>query len=191
MQAIPRFPVISRPLPALLIAALLLGCQTDSVPRAPEAPTDEPRAAAAPSEVLCPLCEKPIPPGHEVLLFAAGTAPVPYRCIHCALTVQAAATPPNTVRALSSLSNTEITIRREPDGWTVMPSTAVFLILPEEGGECMDRHRVFADRDEYDRYLTAHPELPAATAVPFTIHQLARLLAAGLPVQGNPPPTRR
>lgn len=177
----------ARALISLSLATLLLGCQTNQPSRPPAAVSDDPRAAAAASESLCALCDKPIPPGAEVLLLAADAPPVPYRCIHCALTAQAAAAPATTVRARAPLTNTEITIRRERDGWSVAPSTAVFLSLPEEGGECMDRHRVFADRAEYDRYLVAHPELPRGTAVPYTIDQLADLLASGLPVDGIRP----
>jgi len=169
------------------IACLSISCQSEPPKRAPGAASNDPGATAARTKAFCALCEKPIPAGREVLLVAANAKPQPYRCIHCALTAQAAAAPPSTVTVRSPVSNTEITIRRGEGGWSVTPSTAVFLSLPEESGECMDRHRAFSDREEYQHYLIAHPELPTAQAVPYTIDRLADLLAFGLPPNGIRP----
>ncbi len=144
--------------------------------------TSEPSGAA-----LCILCEKPIPEGKEVMLVMADGQSQPYRCIHCALTAQAAAPPPSTITVHAPLSNTAITIRRGESGWSVSPATTVFLSLPEEQGECMDRHCAFPDQDEYLRYLDFHFELSRAAAVPYTIDQLADLLASGLPTGGIRP----
>lgn len=137
-------------------------------------------------ETLCALCQKPIPTGGEVRLEADGGSSV-YRCVHCALTVQAADAGSSTVRAHSPLSEQEIEIRRGEEGWSVSPATVVFLSLPEQKGECIDRHRAFVDAAEYERYLDAHPELPTDGAVPYTIDQLADLLASGLPPGGIRP----
>ena len=168
-------------LAALGLVGPLTSCHSGPTERSPASgETQQP-------EALCALCEKPIPAGKEVVLVTAGMAATPYRCVHCALTAQAAGSSPSTVRVRSPLSNTEITIRRGQEGWTVTPSTAAFLSLPEELGECMDRHRAFPDRDEYQRYLVAHPELPSANAVPYTIDRLAELLASGLPPSGIRP----
>jgi len=155
------------------VAGALLSCRQD---------TPEPRA-----ETICVLCEKPIPEGKEVFLVTADGQSQPYRCIHCALTAQAAAPPPSTITVHAPLSKTAITIRRDEQGWSVNPAAAVFLSLPEEEGECMDRHCAFPDQDEYRRYLDAHPELSSTAAVPYTIEQLADLLASGLPAGGIRP----
>ncbi|RMG07671.1 MAG: hypothetical protein D6731_23295 [Planctomycetota bacterium] len=178
---------VHAPLALLGVVCLLVSCRSGAPERAPGPSSNGPGAAAVGSEALCALCEKPIPAGKEVLLVAANGESQPYRCVHCALTAQAATSPPSTVTLRSPLSNTEITIRRGKNGWSVAPSTAVFLSLPEAGGECVDRHRAFPDRDEYRRYLSAHPELPTAKAVPYSIDRIAELLAAGLPATGIRP----
>ena len=158
----------------LLVVTLgLLACRQE---------TSEPRG-----EALCLLCEKPITEGKEVFLVKADGQSQPYRCIHCALTAQAAAPPPSTITVHAPLSQIAITIRRGEKGWSVNPATAVFLSLPEEGGECVDRHCAFPDQDEYLRYLDSHHELSRAAAVPYTIDQLADLLASGLPTGGIRP----
>ena len=171
-----KTPVV---LAILGIACLLVSCRSN--------PPEGKHAAESPAEAQCALCEKPIPAGTEVVLVTAAGESTPYRCIHCALTAQAATPPPSTVRTHSPLSATEITIRRGEDVWTVSPATAVFLSLAEEGGECMDRHRAFPDRGEFERYLDTHPEFPRASAVPYTIDRLAELLASGLPSGGIRP----
>jgi hypothetical protein len=146
-------------------------------------PTDSP----APAERSCALCEKPIAPGEEVFLDTDEAGSTAYRCVHCALTAQAATEQPSSIRTRSPLSDAPITIRHDLDGWSVTPASTVFLSLPEEGGECMDRHRAFSGPDEYEHYLEAHPELSADTAVPYRIEQIAELLAAGLPPDGIRP----
>lgn len=170
---------LRRLLPLLGLAGLV-SCQADTQGRRP---ADAPEGKVS----MCALCEKPVPAGQEVLLVTADGASTPYRCIHCALTAQGAAPPPTSVRVRSPLANAEVLVRRTETGWSVVPASAVFLSLPESEGECMDRHRAFPDADEFRRYLDAHPELPRAAAVPWTIDRLADLLASGLPAGGIRP----
>jgi len=173
----------------LVVASFLLSCASGPPDRTDTATSD---AVAAPEPqvgALCKLCAKPIPAGKEVFLVTKNAAPEPYRCVHCALTAQAAAPPPSVIRVRSPLTDTEITIRRDAEGWSVTPPTAVFLSLPEADGECMDRHRAFPDRDEYQRYLAAHPELPSADAVPYTIDRPSRW-PPGLRLVGSDPTHR-
>ena len=144
-------------------------------------------STAAGAVVLCELCAKPIPEGEGALLSESASKARPFRCVHCALTAQAEGSSPSTVTVRSPISKTEVSIRRGLDGWTVFPETAVFLSLPEEAGECLDRHRAFPDQSEYRRYLAERPELPAKIAVPYTIDRLAELLVSGLPAGGVRP----
>lgn len=156
----------------VVAAAALAACQAAEPP-------------PAPASSVCAMCQKPIPAGDEVWLTAGESKPKPYRCIHCALTAQSQAPVPCTVEARTPISQTTITIHHDAAGWHASPSTAVFLSLPEMQGECVDRHRPFADEAEFRRYLAEHPELPAAGAVPYTIAQLAELLASGRPGDGG------
>lgn len=167
------------------LAAAMSSCRSPA-PNAP-VPTDAAGTRASVPVQLCALCRKPIPPGEEAVLVSADGKSEAFRCVHCALTAQAATPPPSRIHVRSPLSRTEITIERSSTGWRVSPSAAVFLSLPEKGGECMERHRAFPDREEYAKYLAAHPELPRDEAIPYTIGDLARLLMAGLPANGVRP----
>ena len=66
-------------------------------------------------------------------------------------------------------------LRRKASAWSAEPSTAVFMILPEEGGECLDRHQSFADEAELRRSVAGR-DVKA-----YTIGQVAEMLAAGRP----------
>ena len=158
------------------LLCFLPACRSDSSPQ-----------AASHEVQLCSLCNKPIRPGEEVVLVDGNGNRSAFRCVHCALTAQAAAAPPSAIATHSPLSKTAVTIRRDTEGWSITPVSAVILSLPEEAGECVDRHRVFPDRNEFQRYMDAHPELPRDDAVPYTIDRLAHLLATGLPQDGIRP----
>jgi len=176
------------------LAGILLfmpgGCQAPDETKTAAA-TSLPPAAVATSKpqpaANCPLCQKPIPRGHEVWLAREGSKPVAYRCVHCALTVQAASLEPSTIITSSPISGSKVTIQRTVAGFTIEPATAVFLSVPEEGGECMNRHKVFKNAGEYQQYLEQHPDLPRAKAHPYTINDLAAILAQGLPASGIRP----
>ncbi len=143
-------------------------------------PSDGPRAHD------CRLCEKPIPPGKEVPLLTSTGSVEFYRCIHCAMTAQAAAAGRSTIKARSLVSGTEILVEVNKGRWSVEPPTAVFLALPEEEGECMERHQAFVDASEYRHYLEQNSHLPAERAQAYTIDELSEILVAGLPRTGIP-----
>ena len=141
-------------------------------------------SAAVPSlgeEYSCRLCDKPIPSGKEIPRRTADDTLEHYRCIHCAITAQAAEGGAAEIATRSGVDGTPILIKIDADGWHVQPEGAVFLALPEEDGECMERHQAFVDRSEFDRYLDRKAGLPAAEAEAFSIDDLTELLVAGLP----------
>lgn len=135
------------------------------------------------------MCEKGIAPGESVRLRVgndttaiAAAATQHFRCINCALTTATNSSGAIEIATAAPESGTSITLRRTPAGqWSTTPANAVFLSLPEADGECIDRHRVFPNTSEFDAWLAAHPDLPAADATPFKIGELPKLLDAGKP----------
>lgn len=97
------------------------------------------------------------------------------RCIHCAFTAAERAAGDLEIRTRSGGAGAAVVLRRKASAWSAEPSTAVFMILPEEGGECLDRHQSFADEAEL-RGSTAGRDVKA-----YTIGQVAEMLAAGRP----------
>ncbi|HED64518.1 MAG TPA: hypothetical protein ENJ09_03075 [Planctomycetes bacterium] len=161
---------------ALVLTLLLLvaGCRTAS-------PSSTSPQSAHPT---CALCDKPIPDGKAVTLVLGDTTSF-YRCPHCALTAQAGLRERSVLHARSGVDGREIEVTHDGAAWEVEPRTAVFLSLPETAGECLQRHKAFTDEDEYERYLSDHPEFGALGPKPYTIDEIARVLAAGLPEDGS------
>ena len=79
-------------LPVILMAVL-------AVASVPSVASPKRTASAA---VRCALCDKPIQRGRETfLVFQDGTRET-YRCVHCALTAQAASDRPSQIRTRSA-----------------------------------------------------------------------------------------
>ncbi len=130
---------------------------------------------------LCELCKKPLVADKEVLVREDGRRHL-YRCVHCALTamknMQVAS-----AAAKSGLEKREITITKKADQWSVEPVSAVFLILPEAGKECVDRHKVFTNEAEFTNYLNSQPRLKALSPKKYTLSHLEEMIPAGQPVK--------
>jgi hypothetical protein len=132
-----------------LLAALLTAC-----------------AASLPESTAeaCPVCGKPVADGPEVRLWRAGEEGpgTRYRCFICPLMTGLSGSA-WIMRAASGLDAKPVTLRSDGQHVASDPPTAVALALPvTAGAECLDVHRVFADEDEFRRYMVLHPELPSA-----------------------------
>ena len=115
---------------------------------------------------LCPMCHKPVADGPEVRVVRSGEAEpgARYRCFLCPI-MEGKTGAAWRMRAVSGVDGRWVTVRVDGKIVVTEPATAVVLALPvEEGAECLDVHRVFADEDEFLRYVHAHPELREARA---------------------------
>jgi hypothetical protein len=135
---------------------------------------------ASDTRAACTVCAKPIPVGKGVSASVGDERRV-YRCIHCALTDVRDAPAAVTIEARTPLDGLPVRLTRRAGEWASDPPSTVFLILPERADECLDVHQPFRTRDEFDRYLAAHPELAPERPSPFTIGQYEELLRAGRP----------
>jgi len=135
----------------------------------------------------CNLCEKPIPPGKEVTLITAQGDRRYFRCAHCGLTAQASAGADSVLEIASGQSGAVVRVRKSASGWSAEPASAVFMSLPEEGGECMARHQAFPDQAEFERYLGHHPDLARHSPKAYTIAELSEILSGGLPADHKNP----
>jgi len=137
---------VSNSLARLLIASTtLLGCCALT-------------PSASPPE-LCPVCRKPVADGPEVRVLRAGEREpgTRYRCFVCPI-MQGEVGDVWTMRAVSGLDGRRVTFRVDHGRVISDPPTAVVLALEVgPGAECLDMHRVFADEDEFRRYVAAHP----------------------------------
>ncbi|MHC4844712.1 MAG: hypothetical protein ACYTCU_00980 [Planctomycetota bacterium] len=128
----------------------------------------------------CDLCKKVIPEGKGVAA-TVGDEDRDYRCIHCALTDIQDDPADVEIRATTPVDGADIRLTRAAGAWSSSPEATVFLILPERADECLDLHQPFADKDEFDRYLAAHPEVAAEGPVAYTIAQYEEIVVAGMP----------
>jgi len=160
---------------ALAVFFLVTGQRTARI-----APPERPAGAPAAD---CELCNKPLVRGKEVVVRNGGAQHL-YRCVHCALTAMAAMEEAR-AKAFSGQEHKSIEIMKKVKGWEVKPASAIFLVLPEAGDECIDRHQTFVDEGEFARYLKAHPQLEAKSPKKFTILHLAEMLEAGKAAGAN------
>lgn len=112
----------------------------------------------------CPVCHKPVADGPEVRVVRSGEREpgTRYRCFVCPI-MQGGTGKSWSMRAVSGLDGRSVTFRVDGDHVVTDPPTAVVLALEvESGAECLDVHRVFADEDEFRRYVQAHPAVKAA-----------------------------
>jgi len=139
------------------------------------------RGARAKS-TLCEMCHKPIVPARAVCLLdrATGTKHR-YRCVHCALVAMHSQFPRSQTTAPSGLTGRPIRIERLQSRWRSAPRSAVFLILKEKEGECLDRHQAFSSVQEYQRYLSKHPHLQALRPGLYRLDQIRKMIQAGMP----------
>lgn len=135
-------------------------------------------ASLAVGQEKCALCDKAILKGKGVSATIA-KAEKRYRCVHCALTAVKGAKDAVTIRAKTPLDWKSITLTRKAGAWSQKPKSTVFLILPERANECLDVHQPFASKNEFDRYLKAHPEIAKLKPKAYTIAQYEQLLEAG------------
>jgi hypothetical protein len=108
---------------------------------------------------LCPMCQKPVDDGPEVRVVRAGELGEGsrYRCFVCPI-MQGTTGEDWTMHATSGLDGKLVVFHVHGDTATSDPPTAVVLALPvAPGAECLDVHRVFVDRDEFERYAATHP----------------------------------
>ena len=138
-----------------------------------------PRQARSLPAGKCEMCGKPLV-ADKVVKVKVGEQQHRYRCVHCALTAmddmqQATAQVP------SGLDKKLVRITKQKDQWQVQPAAAVFLVLPETAGECIDRHLAFVDQAEFTRYLKIRPDLKALSPKQYRLTSLKEMLAAGRP----------
>lgn len=146
---------------ALLGAVFLLGCSRTVTPSL-RADTGGIVASAESGGIeLCELCLKPIVEAFAVVLETAGEGPAHnYRCIHCALVAaRDGFTGDLHLRATSAVAGTPVEWDRRDGNWEVTPASALVVALPEVNDECLGRHVVLADRDEFEAYAEDHPEV--------------------------------
>jgi len=132
-----------------------------------------------PLSAECELCKKPLAAGKEVVVQTEERHHL-YRCVHCALNAMMKMREAQ-ANLLSGLERKTLIITKKRGNLRVEPSSAVFLILPEAAGDCLDRHLAFAEEAEFSRYLENHPELKALSPKRFTIADLEEMLPAGRP----------
>lgn len=123
--------------------------------------------ATAPPETwpgVCPVCRKPVADGPEVRVLLPGNSGpgTRYRCFMCP--IMEGATPDAwTMRAVSGVDGKWVTFHVHGAHVDSDPPTAVVLSLPvRPGDECLDVHRVFADENEFRRYIALHPAMKDA-----------------------------
>jgi hypothetical protein len=153
---------------AFVLAALALSCGAPS------------SVSAASRPAACAFCEKPIPAGGGVQATVGGEARV-YRCIHCALTDIRDEPADVVIEGTTPLDGVAVRLTRHAGVWQSSPPTTVFLILPERAGECLALHQPFADLDEFERYLAAHPEIAEESPEAYPIARYDEIVRAGKP----------
>ncbi|MEK7469421.1 MAG: hypothetical protein AAB074_18760 [Planctomycetota bacterium] len=137
---------------ALAAVLLIAGCSSAPVPDAGN----------------CSVCGKPNADGPEVRLVREGESGPgkQYRCFMCPI-MEGLPEGGWTMRAVSGVDGTWVTFRSKDGRVESDPATAVLLAMDvSPGAECLNVHRVFADEDEFRRYLAAHPDLKSSNPKP-------------------------
>ncbi len=115
------------------------------------------------AQTPCPMCQKPIVPSRAVYaIFATGgpTYRLTFRCIQCALHAAERWHPDRALlRTRCVATNRWVTLKWADGRWLAEPASARLLLAPEVGGECLNRHLVFANPSVARRFLARHPAL--------------------------------
>jgi YHS domain-containing protein len=138
-----------------------------------------PKAHAASSAVVCPICGKPLVAERAVSLQRAGDKTEhQYRCIDCALVAARDWYSGDlTLRTKSAAGGTPVVLTRTKGKWSASPSTAVVLMAPEAKGECIDQHVVLANTTEAKAYQRSHHASAGETT--FAATDVDKILVAG------------
>lgn len=124
---------------------------------------------------MCEVCEKPIPAGKEIVLNSAGQEHL-FRCPNCALTYGKDLDSFFAVLK-SGVYEKTISVQKKGNDWQISPANGVvFLSLPEYEGECIDRHKVFINTDEFESYLEKNPYLKDFMPSPVYLDELLKSL---------------
>ena len=130
-------------------------------------------------EAKCPYCKLDVvqdtkEQDNEVVL-RYGNKRIEYRCVLCAI-AQAKSKYKNdvTIIAPSTVKGKPVTITRVNGEWKAEPETALFVYAKGSHAECELRYRAVANREAYDAYVKANPDL-LKDAKPLTLKELVEL----------------
>ncbi len=110
----------------------------------------------------CPMCAKPIVLTRAVyvVLSAKGqTHRLTLRCIRCALQAVKRWKPETALLCTRCVATKRWVTFRWNGRWQTEPKSARLLLAPEAGGECLNRHLVFASSSVAHRFVQKHPSL--------------------------------
>lgn len=116
--------------------------------------------AAAPN---CPMCRKPIVPSRAVyMVVTVGNEEhrLTVRCVQCALHAVNRWRPDHILlRTRCAATKRWVRLEWAKGQWHAEPSSAVLLLAPEFGSECLHRHMVFTSPKAARKFFSRNPTL--------------------------------